>query len=392
MRGVDEHGGLDLQPRIGAQRADAQARRDDPHLADAGVRENGLGVALHGAHEGAEKRCAQTGADQHDASGRHRRLPERQEPDPAEQPCLDHRAAQYRAGGNRGRGMRQRQPEVQCQGPGLDAEADQQEQMRRPAEYGAAKLRDLRGARARDQEDEPAEDQHLAQHGEREVDPARAHGLRVAAVHHQTGRGQSQQGEAEVEGGNVAGQDQAEVARHRQQQKGYEAGGVGIRLQVAGGIPRRRQVERAGEAQEHPPGLIQGQHRVLEQPGNLQTAARTSEQRQRQGRQRGQGGEGSSALAQPRRSERHGQGQRQRHHADQRQRLLDAGRTHGPYSLAVMILAQASGLKGASASTPASRTIAAVNKGGSSSIQCVSQRPKSRSCGHGPGGDRNQAR
>ena len=167
----------------------------------------------------------------------HRRLAQRQEANPAEQPRLEHRTAQHRAG-RHGRGrMRQRQPEMEAQGARLDPKSHQQQQQCGLAEHASMQFRDLCRASADGEEHEAGEDQHFAEHRQGQVDSSGARGLGVTAMKHQSGRRQSHEREADVESGNVGGQDQAEVARHGQQEEEVEADRVRIFGKIGAGIP-----------------------------------------------------------------------------------------------------------------------------------------------------------
>ena len=143
MRRVDEHGHLDLQPRLGPQRTDAEARRDDAHLADARIGQHRLGILLHDADERAQKRRAQSRDDQRKAtagivaspSGRKRIQPSN--------PALIIAPLNTALAGTGAAGWASGSQKCRLKRARLDAKSRQQQQQRRQAEHAAMQFGDL---------------------------------------------------------------------------------------------------------------------------------------------------------------------------------------------------------------------------------------------------------
>jgi hypothetical protein len=302
----------------------ADADRDQAHLADAGIGQHGLWMALMQGQKGRPEGGDQTGHDHQRAPAGQAHQPDRQGMQPAEQPGLDHRAAQHGAGGHRCDRVRQRQPQVQQGQAGLDAEAEPEQCDQQVALVGrgdggreVGKQRLYAGISLNDGQEQPGQDQALAEYRHRQVDAPGAPGLRLVGVDHEAVGGEGHQREARVKADDVEGQDQHQVAGERQQPEKLEPGAARVVAQVAPGVEPSAPPQQGGEEQEDSGDLGQAEAGPEQDPVELQGGTGFRDQCQQQCRQRRPGGkppdDGAQGWSRPKRRQHQWERQRQDH-------------------------------------------------------------------------------
>jgi hypothetical protein len=287
-----------------------------------------LGSSLRDADQHPEEGGRQPHPDHQRTPPRERRLAEREEAEPAEQPRLDHAPAQHGARRRRRHRVRQREPDVQRERAGLDPEAGEQERQGDvPPGRGGDPRRHRRGLqaprRAHGQE-QPRQEQRLPDHSHDDVDPPRAPRIVVAGVDHQRVGGEGHQREGDVERRDVLRHDQPEVPAHREKEAGEEAVPVRVAGVVGAGVHPGRRPEQRGEEEEDLTRQVEPEPGAEQEPGDRPGRHAIREERHRQRGERRPRGERRRGAAQ-RGGERHQQPQHRRDEGDGEEE-----RDHGP--------------------------------------------------------------
>ena len=366
--GEEHHGGGQRRPQRGSGEPRPHQGGQHAELADAGVGEHRLGVALADAHQGGTDGTGQAhrqhGAAEPGDALHGGGLAQRQGRHPAHHPGLDHGPAEHGAGRRRRHRVGQGQPEVQARHAGLDPETEPQQH----ADPGAllqrgeplAQLAQGQHSQVAGAPQQAAQDQPLAEHRHDQVGAPAGQGIPGARVDHQAVGGEGHHREAQVEAGDVLGHQQQQVAGESQRPEHGEtgkprgrravAGGgpLAVPGQIAAGIPAGEQPQQRGERQQHPARLVQPPD-PAQQPGRHQQLTVAAQQRQGQRRQRRRGPqrvERETRLVAPgqRRHQRLAQHQRQRPEQGGDHQGGEALLAHGRYSRLATRVAHSRGL------------------------------------------------
>ena len=342
--------------------AGADQHRHQPHLADRGVGEHRLGVALG---QPPERRAEGAGEAERDQRRAGRPLRQHQH-EPAE-PRLHHGARQDRRGRHRGGRMRQRQPHMERHEARLDPEARHERRhrgrSRRPGAERRAHGVELEAAGGMGPGQQADQQADLADERHDDIDAPRPQRRLGPVVHHEEPRRERHRREGDVEGRDVQREEHAEIACQRQAPEARERREARPARHRLRGQPGD-QPEPRRQPEQQPPGRVQPEGDAEQQVGRGGHAPgarhRQPERRQRRQRQQAQ-------RARPQRRQRRRRPEQER--PDQRRERQEGPvpRRHGSHARSARSVAQASGLTGVAARRPTPSAPSAATTAGATS-------------------------